>query len=294
MNQQYKKIWNSLIVLLIVMITSCSSDEPSNVVSIDCDFHYPSALTTSASVYGDYKTILLQNCEIYDDINDLTWLYNVLLPIDFSPTKQYPVLYLLHGRTYDHNSWIKSLSLRKVSELYNKLGLLDIIIVMPYADKTYYLNDYQDEIKYETFFFDIFIPFIENEYPVIKDAESRYIGGFSMGGYGACYYMLTHPGKFSFCFAASCPMDGRNIEKTPPVIDYIKNTEKDKIPTFIFEVGKDDSFADCNVEFHSQLNEMSINHEFIMREGEHDNKFWKNSIYVLFDRLAYEINSRKN
>ena len=80
-----------------------------------------------------------------------------------------------------------------------------MIIVMPGAntDKRGYFNDVKGEWRYEDFFFEEFMPFIEKKYRIKADKHYRAISGLSMGGGGTFMYALNHPELFS----AACPLN---------------------------------------------------------------------------------------
>ena len=71
-----------------------------------------------------------------------------------------------------------------------------MIIVMPDAWDTWYINQYDGKVPYEDMFFEELIPYMEKTYRIRSDKESRAIAGLSMGGYGSFLYSLHHPDMF--------------------------------------------------------------------------------------------------
>ena len=59
---------------------------------------------------------------------------------------------------------------------------------------------------YEDFFFEEFLPYVENKYPIIGDKKNRAVAGLSMGGGGATGYGLWHADKFASVYAMSALM----------------------------------------------------------------------------------------
>lgn len=276
----------------ICILSSCSSDEPENKNELNCYLSSMTALEYSESVSGDFNSIVLRNCECYDSLSKYTWRYNVLLPSDYSDRKEYPVLYLLHGRSLTYHFWLNNLNLREIIDYYYKNNLLDVVVVMPEAQDTYYMDNYIENVMYESFFIKILIPEIEKKFSVNKDYNSRYIGGFSMGGYGAMYYTLKYDGFFSFCHSISAPLDGNQNPLSPSVFDFIEKEQKD-YPRLILDIGLSDFLYKVNVESTLALRYLGIPHEFIARKGGHDSEFWKGSLYILFDRLSYFVAGNK-
>ena len=56
-----------------------------------------------------------------------------------------------------------------------------MIIVMPDAWDTWYINQYDGKVPYEDMFFEELIPYMEKTYRIRSDKESRAIAGLSMG-----------------------------------------------------------------------------------------------------------------
>src|SRR5512133_590216 len=132
--------------------------------------------------------------------------YAVYLPPDYETSERsYPVLYLLHGAGDDQTGWVQFGEVLTIADEAIKSGLATaMIIVMPDANTGTrgYVNDIKGEWRYEDFFFQEFIPFIEKEYRIKADKRYRAIAGLSMGGEGTFIYALHHPELFS----AACPL----------------------------------------------------------------------------------------
>lgn len=270
-----------------ILSISCTKEEPLAI-------ELPSLGSYMSTVEGINKIDSLvenndfyelkEDLEIIDPVNDMVWNYNILLPKNYSVGTAYPVLYLLHGKSSVYSIW-KSLAIKRIIEYYASEGMPEILVVMPDAGDTYYVDGYFENIKYESFFINHFIPFIEQEYNIDKSTNKHLIGGFSMGGYGALYYSLKYPSMFSLCYAMSSPVDGNNNDFTPSPLKYLPNIETEGLPYLILDVGNNDRFATVNLEAHLALTYLSIPHKFILREGEHEAKFWKESLFILFDHI---------
>ena len=229
-------------------------------------------------------SVLLQHCEIYDYINDIQWKYNVLLPENYDENNDYPSLYLLHGKGSDYDKWITSLKVKKILDYYYSRGLKDIIVIMPDAGDTYYLDGYLNGIKYESYLRNIFIPTMENLYALSMERKYKYIGGFSMGGYGALMYSLKWGEEFSFCHAMSTPVEGKNEPLIVSTLTYIDKFAG-KLPYMIFDVGDKDPFLGANLTAYYYLENLDVPYQLIIREGSHEAGFWKESLFILFENL---------
>lgn len=127
--------------------------------------------------------------------------YSIYLPSDYSTSKRnYPVLYLLHGYTDNETNWIQMGQMKTIADraIANEEAV-PMIIVMPDAWDTWYINQYDGKAPYEDMFFEELIPYMEKTYRIRSNKESRAIAGLSMGGYGSFLYSLHHPDMFCAC-----------------------------------------------------------------------------------------------
>ncbi len=214
--------------------------------------------------------------------------YTIYLPAGYSESQEdYPVLYLLHG--YDFNgdnekgdlAWVSAGSMVQSTDAALKKGSLsDLIVVMPCGFNAFYVNGYQNGMRYEDFFFDEFIPYIESHYKVRTDRGSRAIAGLSMGGYGTTLYAFKHPDTFCMAYSFSGAVSGNGYVQTPKsVIEkaIMDGAEPGSFPYYIMEVGTNDQIQglySANVEFDKYLTGKDIDHKYIERSGGHDWTFW--------------------
>ena len=126
--------------------------------------------------------------------------YSIYLPSDYNTSKRnYPVLYLLHGYTDNETNWIQMGQMKTIADRAIANEEVPMIIVMPDAWDTWYINQYDGKVPYEDMFFEELIPYMEKTYRIRSDKESRAIAGLSMGGYGSFLYSLHHPDMFCAC-----------------------------------------------------------------------------------------------
>jgi enterochelin esterase-like enzyme len=122
------------------------------------------AFAESGSVFDD----LSMNSEILN----MERKYAVYLPPDYeSSQRSYPVLYLLHGGGDDHSGWIQLGEVKRIADKAIQSGKATaMIIVMPDAsgEKRGFSNDVTGEWRYEDFFFEEFMPYVENSFQKIS------------------------------------------------------------------------------------------------------------------------------
>lgn len=131
--------------------------------------------------------------------------YCIDLPADYasSAPKRYPTLYFLHGMFGNDHRWVdrggKAIFDKLVSE--GKIG--QMLVVMPDARNTFYVNAKDGKDPYEDFFIQELIPYIDHHYRTIPKRDERGISGVSMGGYGALHLAMSHPDLFGVVTAHS-------------------------------------------------------------------------------------------
>ncbi|HKK10068.1 MAG TPA: alpha/beta hydrolase family protein [Bacteroidales bacterium] len=176
-------------------------------------------LSNSASGQGSIYTKSFFSQALNKEMN-----YNIYLPDDYQNSEdELPLFLLLHGYTGDHTDWKKQ---GHVDKTINRLIMEDesfpMIIVMPDAGNSWYV-DSDPEISwghYETAIIEDLIKHIEKNYPVIKDKNSRFIAGLSMGGYGALHLAFKYPDLFK----AASSMSAAYMQKVPDNYTYLEKT----------------------------------------------------------------------
>src|SRR5579872_4196780 len=131
--------------------------------------------------------------------------YCIDLPADYatSTSKRYPVLYFLHGLFENEHHWVE----RGGKDIFDQLSasgeIGPFLVVMPNGGETFYINSEDGQDRYEDFFIQELIPYIDQHYRTIASRASRGISGVSMGGYGALHLAMRHPDVFSLVAAHS-------------------------------------------------------------------------------------------
>lgn len=146
----------------------------------------------------------------------------VYTPAGYDPKgkETYPVLYLIHGMTDTYETWFKVGKLNNILDNMIAQGLAEkMIVVMPYA------NPYPEMMRrgltdrYDATGTDIVtneiikdvVPFIESNYKVRTDANSRAIAGFSLGGRQALACGLGNPDQFHYVCAFAPAIFGNEM-----------------------------------------------------------------------------------
>jgi enterochelin esterase-like enzyme len=202
--------------------------------------------------------------------------YAIYLPPDYtSSQRSYPVLYLLHGSGDDQTGWVQFGEVLHIADMaINQGKATPMIIVMPDANtgQRGYFNDINGKWRYEDFFFEEFIPYIEKQYRIKSDKRYRAISGLSMGGGGTLLYALRHPEMFS----SACPLSA-SVGEALPLIDSLPDDQKKAVRWFI-DCGDDDFLYEGNSLVHIAMRKKEIPHEFRIRDGGHTWTYWRTSL----------------
>ncbi len=229
--------------------------------------------------------------------------YGIYLPDGYEQNAHilYPVLYLMHGGGGAHSDWESWNHISHVVDSLTNCGAINnMIIVCPEGNKNNMMyfnasknNDGTPDWKYEDYFFQELIPYIESHYRVRTDKGGRAIAGFSMGGGAATVYGVHHPEMFSMVYDISGYLRAQKLDflkKDPSaawrqqVIDannpihYIKNlSDKEKkalkLVDWKIAVGDRDFTLDANLDLAQTLRKNSIPCSIHIDEGAHDVKW---------------------
>ena len=94
--------------------------------------------------------------------------YTIYLPFDYETSNRYyPVVYLLHGYTDNDMGWIQFGEANMIAdEAIATQEIPAMILVIPDCGVSWYINNYDNSVRYEDFFFQEFIPYIESHYRI--------------------------------------------------------------------------------------------------------------------------------
>lgn len=146
--------------------------------------------------------------------------FNILLPANYSESKEYPVLYAMHGYWQSEDTLIdesdESMRLRQIIGNAIASGeAKDMIVVFPYiyASETHEACSGMDDANnaaYDNFINELtndLMPYIESHYSVKTGKDNTAIMGFSMGGRESLYISMKRPDLFGYV-GTVCPAPG--------------------------------------------------------------------------------------
>ena len=131
------------------------------------------------------------------------------------------------------------------------------------------------------------IPYVEKNYPVIKDKEHRAIAGLSMGGGQSLNFGLGNLDKFAWVGGFSSAPNTKTPEELIP--DPVK--AKQQLKLLWISCGDKDGLIPFSKRTSDYLNKYSIPHIYYVDHGYHDFKVWKNSLYMMSQLLFKPVDT---
>src|ERR1039457_5358127 len=140
--------------------------------------------------------------------------YCAYLPSSFDQdkTRQFPVLYYLHGLGDNEQSLLNMGGWDLIEELRRQGKIGDFIVLAPNGGHTFFLNSTDGKLRYEDFLPPEFMPQMEKKYRVAPGRATGASTGVSMGGVGALHLAFKYPQQFA---AVSAQMPAL-IAEVPP------------------------------------------------------------------------------
>ncbi|WEV57050.1 alpha/beta hydrolase [Ligilactobacillus acidipiscis] len=232
---------------------------------------------------------------------------NVVLPE--KPTQKLQTLLLFHGLGDDENSWLEQ------TNLISAVNDMQLAVIMPRVDKSYYTNTLSG-MNYFDYVSEELLERSRKWFPLSTAREDNFVGGVSMGGFGALKTGLTYPEKFSAILAFSAMTDqltqwGRHPEREAWYRDLfgspsqIKDSVNDlasllskqdpNLVPFIWQLcGTEDPFYEMNQKFANLMSEKKVAHQTLEVPGAHEWSVWRQGIEQAMEFLKTRTTNNIN
>ena len=281
-----------------------------------------SFLFTCAALLLATHLLSAQSSKVFDNLTVPSKIlksdrkFAIYLPPNYeSSQRAYPVLYLLHGAGDDQTGWVQFGEVQHIADKAFEEGkATPMIIVMPDADtgQRGYSNDPKNEWRYEDFFFQELMPYVEKTYRIKANKRFRAVAGLSMGGGGSFTYALHHPELFS----SACPLSAAtgpisleatkaNLKRAKPDVNYtdaeieayykrqsvlelvnsVPDDQKKAVRWYI-DCGDDDFLYEGNSLVHIAMRKKEIPHEFRISDGGHTWTYWRKALPTVLSFIS--------
>lgn len=233
-----------------------------------------------------------------------------------------PTLYLLHGSSDDHTTWMRRTSLERYAA-GRRLAIIIPALESSYCVKQKYGYDYYRFVTEE-------VPAVAERYFKISNRrEDRFVAGLSMGGYGAMKLALCAPEKYSYAasmsgvtdYAVYCQDSGLDYSgaleaeemllkeerwadyyeirdfrlnfgsleefrgSENDLADMINRVDPSMLPKLSLSCGTEDPLNHCNMEFCRKLKAAGIDYDYYEFSGIHEWAVWDRTIQDVLDWL---------
>ncbi len=222
---------------------------------------------------------------------------------DYGYLEGLPVAFLLHGMYGDANSWIRYSNIDRYAQDRR------IAVVTCSAGNSFYQNMPYGQ-AWETFFTEEMPAYIRALFPVSPRREDTFIGGFSMGGYGAWHLGLLAPEVYGKAASMSGALDiaalyrdQKNVPSPsafnwkaifgdPEALegsraDLIAQVRKcaaaGRVPALYQACGTEDFLYRMNLSVRDRLMAMGCGLTYHEGPGGHDWTFWDGEIQRVLD-----------
>ena len=228
--------------------------------------------------------------------------------------KPFKTLYLLHGIVGNHIDWLYGTRIQRYAEEH------DLAVVMPAGENSMYVDQPWNVTMYSKYIGEELVEFTRKSFPLSRKREDTYIGGLSMGGFGAMHNGLKYHETFgaiislsgafildeSFLVKVEKPMFPSQTEEykhsvfgpdleaavkgeTNPLVLVEKLAkEKADIPAIYLACGEQDFLLEKNNAMAKTLEENGVPFLYEVAPGAHEWDFWDTHIKRALEWLPLE------
>lgn len=245
---------------------------------------------------------MVLNGDIFSKYLPMEMGVSIIMPFDRQP-RVHPepckVLYLLHGLSDNHSTWLRMTNIERYAREYN------LAVIMPEGHHSFFSNMVYGG-KYFTYLTEELPRVLASTFQISTRREDTFIAGLSMGGYGALLSALRRPDRYGGCagFSAAADIRGmisddlnRTISETlvpvfgekleiPPSGDLFALTEscaklpKEEQPQIFMTCGRQDFLYRYNKKLAEQMDRLGLPLRFEEWDGQHEWDFWDRSVQL--------------
>lgn len=217
------------------------------------------------------------------------------------PKAPFKTLFLLHGISGNHSDWISETRIRNWAESRG------IAVVMPSGYNAFYLDNPESHNYYGRLVGQELVEVARRMFPLSDRREDTWIGGISMGAYGALRNGLKYCETFGSVVGLSSAMiiDGFDqiisddlfflsrpfLEHTFGDLSHVRGSDKDPArlaadlvycdrprPRVFMSCGNQDPLAEPNRVLAQRLRDTGLDVTYHELEGGHDWDFWNTAL----------------
>lgn len=199
--------------------------------------------------------------------------------------RQYPAVYLLHGKPMNETQWL-DLGVPTLADGRISGGSWPaLVLVMPRQPEPLFSGTDGGPGSYEEELLTSVIPFVEEHLPVRQGPDARALAGISRGGVWALAIALRHPEVFDG-IAALSPALAVNYAR--PEFDPLRfELLPGETPSRIFLAAGEGDWAKADTEqLSAALRRGGVEHQMLILPGGHEAAFWEAALEPMFAFLV--------
>lgn len=224
--------------------------------------------------------------------------------------KPFKTLYLLNGLMGNDTDWVTGTRIERWAK--DK----DLAVIMPGGENRFYVDQDIPGHKYGELIGRELVELTRALFPLSDKREDTFIGGLSMGGYGALVNGLKYCDTFGYIAALSSALLLDIVEKSTYDAPWITNNrfyfdhvfgdagklrgsdkdyealilklkkENKKIPELYMAIGtEDETLLSANRDYHEFLKKEGVPVTYVEAPGAHEWDFWDSQIKQVLDWL---------
>ncbi len=197
--------------------------------------------------------------------------FRVYLPVCYDPggDYEYPVLYFLHGQSFNDDQWDRLGADETLDRLILAGGVAPFIIVMP-KESDYMSNQWDS--KYGPAIAEELTVWIDEHYHTCAERDCRAIGGLSRGAAWAMRTGLIYWETFGTIGTHSLAPFRGDFNEAP---SWFNKIPEDQLPRIWIDIGVLDVNLDAANTFEVRLTKYRIPHKWHIYLGTHNEDYWQ-------------------
>ena len=228
-----------------------------------------------------------------------------------APQGPFKTLYLLHGIFGDETDWVCGTRLQSWAQDRN------LAVVMPAGENSFYVDNPRASRLYGTYIGKELVDFTRRTFPLSAKREDTFIGGLSMGGFGAIVNGLQNPETFGAVCALSSALILDSMMENKEYTDFLMTNKgyyesvfgdldqvrgsdmdydalaekvaKEPVkPRFYMACGTEDGLVGVNRAFRDHLQGLGFDVTYEEGPGVHDWYFWDKYILKAMEWLPLD------
>jgi enterochelin esterase-like enzyme len=203
--------------------------------------------------------------------------FKIYFPPCYDPQAEYPVLYLIPGRSSNPSTWLESGAERVADEMIDAGEIPPFLIV-----STSNTDEDADALAIQN---DL-MPWVEANYPVKAERRFRAVAGGSLGGIAAYRIVLSRPERYS---SAGIFGSGAVVMEDPRILAWLEAIPAAQKPRFFFNCGFQDDYMLARAKaLIEMLDAYTIPHTEIFTAGDHSYAYWSGQLREYFLWMAQD------